>query len=694
MLRGRAFLVILLVLMLPLASIMSGCGGGGGAAIKEVNLQPGGMQEVFSLYYPVPFDAAGHLPAYQVSPGLSNVAGIAGVSLPAGAPSELAQKGFYITAGSEEQISDVYQKMPAAKFITVDAVVAACRVLDEYTMLFLEKEMLADDLKSLVSSLFATMQGMYQGTQGSVRDAALNDLGFLGVAAMLLGLDANIPSEVAGAVDKELSLISAHKARAVSPLFSSQADYSIYAPEGHYQGDLEGYFQALTWMSQGYFSPRPGATPSETTRGRNSTRQALLLVAALHGTIVSGRQALKVWDQIYQPTCFLNGVTNELNVYTYGKVAVDKYGSNLQLSRLGDDSLIDSFIESVLQQASLGGLDDAQDVSGGSFTLFAPRPKADAKIFGELVDPAVPDRTMPRGLDVPAAYGSDRALEILDKQYKDTQYESYEANLRGLRRESSLNPLQTHSSVYSSTISALRVLLKPAPEGYPAFMRNTSWQDKDIYSFLAGWTELEKKALDFQENPYAAPDAPGPTSSSSKGYVEPRPEIFALLAATIDTLKRGLSEREMVFKEITDRLELLDRMLLAFKTIAEKELGNQPISSEENTLIAGFGDDFKYLTTFPISDGQDSQSAQLSLLRDLYGDAVNGEVLQAGLGKPNLYYVIVPINGSLTLAIGAGFSYFESVKAVDQKLTDASWRESVNTGQLPPQPAWCTSFLK
>ncbi|OFW57102.1 MAG: hypothetical protein A2W01_11140 [Candidatus Solincola sediminis] len=689
--RGRAYLIILLSLMLPFAGFLAGCGGR--QAIKEVTLQAGGMQEAFSLYYPVAFEASGRVPAYSISPGLSNVSGLTGTYLPADASSSLAQRGFIVIPGNEDRIADVYRNTSGAKFITVDAVLDACLTLNDYTMFSLENEILAEDLKDLVTSLLEALQGIYQGTQGTVREAALKDLGFVGVAARLLDLEAEIPDGISDAVDKEVSLISVHKGRAISPLFGSEKDYSIYSPEGYYldEGDLERHFKAMTWLSQDFFSPHPGTSQAEVDRGRNSTRQALLLVAALHKAKLGEREALKIWDGIYQPAAFLKGVPNELNVYSYGTTAIEEFGVNLELSRFSDDSLIDSFIESVLELATISGLEDA-DSSAASFTLFAPKAQTDFRIFKQLVEPAVPERTMPRGLDIPAAYGSDRALDILDKLYKDTQYESYLNNIKSLRREPELNPLQTHSSVYSSVTKVLRVLLKPAPDGYPSFMRNASWQDKDVYSFLAGSTELKKSAPDFglQTNP----PAPGSASSAEKGYVEPRPEAFAVLAATVDTLRRGLSERGMAVEEVTDRLELLNTRLLSFKGIAEKELGNQPISAEEYQLISGFGDSLKYLTGFPVSSAESSLLRETGLIDDLYHDTINGEVLQAGLGKPNVYYVIVPVDGKLTLTIGGGFSYFESVKAEDQKLTDESWNESINSGQAPAQPAWCISFLK
>jgi Protein of unknown function (DUF3160) len=693
-LKGRSYLIATLVITLVFVAISSGCGGGA-MPIKAVSLQSGGLQESFSLYYPVSYNAAGHVPPYQISPGLSNVSGMTGISLPSDAQAALAQKGFILMKGSEETLSAIYQKIPGAKFVTLDSLFYALRALSDYSMFFLEKESLGEDLKNLVSSLGSTLKSIYDGSQGTLREAAAKDLGFIDVAARLLDAQSPIVAEVGERVDKEVALIAGHQGTAVSPLFGFEEDYALYTPTGHYIGDaeLERYYQAITWLSEVRFAPRPGTSAIEMLRGRNSTRQALLLVAALQAGS-AGQDDLRLWDRIYQPSAFLTGIPGSLNVYTYGKIAVDKFGHDLQLSRLGDDEQIDSFIEAVLAQAALtssAGSDEASQ----AFTLFAQRPDLTQKIFQKLVEPAVPDRTMPRSLDVAAAYGSERAFEIMDQLYRETQYESYVENIRVLRRDAYLNPLQTHESAYLSTLDSLRVFLKPPPDGYPAFMRNTAWQDRDVYSFLAGWSELEKGTLVWKKMDSPAPGLPAPPATTSKGYVEPRPESLALIAATLDMLKRGLNERGMATKEMNDRMDLLHELLLDFKGMAEKELNGQALSSDEYAEVAGFGDSLAYITTLPVpGEEQSSLRPSPALITDLYVDKTDQETLQGGLGTPNICYIVVPIDGKPSLAAGGGFSYYELVEPTDQKASDTSWSEAQSSGQLPAQPAWASSFLR
>jgi hypothetical protein len=689
--RAVGMLAVISVLMLA----FQGCGPGG-QAIKRVTLEPGGMQEIFSLYYPVPFDASGHLSAQPAS-NLSGVANMSDFSLPPEALSMLSQQGFVLMKGNDEQMAEAYRKIQGPKFITLDSAAYAFRVLGDYALLAVELKSLNEDLKDLVSALFSSLQGIYEGNQGSVREAALTDLGFIGVAARLLGSRAQVPQPVAEAVDKEMALIAGHSGSAVSPLWGSKEDYSLYAPFGHYDdgGELESYYQALTWLQEADFAPRPGPSPSEIERGHKATRQALLLVAALQQNDRKAQQAMKLWDEIYQVEGFLSGVPGPLNVYSYNRLAAGQFGRELELSRLADDSQIEAFTASVLEEASFSGTDSQGGNPDLAFHLFAPRPDVSSRIFAQLVDPAVPERKMPRILDVPSAYGSDRAFNILDKLYKDTKYESYADNVRKLGKEAYLNPLQTHSCMYLAGMDASRALLKPPAAGYPGFMQSNAWQDRDLFSYLGQWVLLEKQSVSWKIMDIPAPDAVVPSTSTIPGYVEPRPEAFALLAAATDTLQRGFSERGLAIKDVNDRLAALNQILLALKVMAEKELRGQPLSAEDNGVIANFGNTLKYLTTAPVpGDPQRSQTPATGPVADLYVDSFNQQTLQAGLGRPTVCYVIAWADGKPTLLRGAGFSCYEAVKATEQKYDDSTWAAYFDSGQAPDLPAWTATFFK
>ncbi len=691
--RASRVAMALALLFFVSVALPTGCGGGGG----EIVLSNLALQDSFALYYPVPVTGAADVQTYNVSPNLSNVVGARDAGLSPGVAGKLGSQGFAAVAGGTDEIFRIYQDTAGAKFVSVDALVYTFRFLADYALLEIEDEILPADMDGLIGALFDEVETMYRSSDGVVREAALADLGYLGVAARLLGLEVDIPTEVAAAVEDEIALIASASAETISPLFGYEEDYTRYEPAGRYAGDedREGYFKAMTWLGRMGFYPQPGSTPADIVAGRDMTRQALLLVGALHMAEVDGRPALSVWDRIYQPKAFLGGTSGQLDVYLYSRLAGEVFGTRFPLGDLADDMKLDEFIARAEQEQ------DAQGGVGGEmetdcFLLFAQPSHPDDYIFENLVSPEVVERFLPRGLDFPAALGSDRALEILDGVYLETEYEGYTENMEELRLEfADIDPALARKSVYWGWLEAMRVLLEPCGEGYPSFMRGTAWQDRDLYSFLGSWAESRHQA-GFYLEPTSTPDAASGLIGAEKGYVEPRPKALATIAATVDMLRRGLEERELSSEALRERLDAFFELLVAVKTMAEKELRNEALSADEYTVIANIGNTLQYLQTIPTSgeEGGTVTAAHTALVADVFMDPTYDEVLQAAVGRPVVYYVIAPVEGIPTLTVGAGLSYYEFVKPSGERLNGEAWLQTVNSGQLPDTPAWTTSFLQ
>jgi hypothetical protein len=302
-------------------------------------------------------------------------------------------------------------------------------------------------------------------------------------------------------------------------------------------------------------------------------------------------------------------------------------------------------------------------------------------------------------LDIPAAFGSDRALQLLDGFYGDTQYEGYSENMEELRREyGDINPAMARSNIYWGWLDAMAAMLNPCGEGYPAFMRGEAWQDRCLYAYLGSWAELRHDTILYAKQSYTTLEAePLPPALSDKGFVEPCPEAFASLAATADMLKRGLQEKGLAGEAILERLDALYTLLVDLKGMAEKELRNEPLSEEEYGIISGIGDTLEYLSTFPPEMEEELASetdSAMALVADVHTDPNYGEVLEVAVGRPAVYYVIAPVEGVPTLTVGAGLSYYEFVNPSSERLTDEAWQGMVESGDIPPAPAWTHSFLR
>src|SRR4030042_3787254 len=160
-----------------------------------------------------------------------------------------------------------------------------------------------------------------------------------------------------------------------------------------------------------------------------------------------------------------------------------------------------------------------------------------------------PARCLPRGLDIMAVLGSERAYEILnqegDTEYKDEKT-SYDEQLKQLRDEfATFTQEDWNRNLYWSWLYALKPLLDEFGKGYPPFMRTGAWQDKEINTALASWAELRHDTILYAKQSYTPrlTSAPGPPPPQKPlvGYIEPVPEFYARMLDLTGMTREGLA---------------------------------------------------------------------------------------------------------------------------------------------------------
>ena len=221
---GGALLALgLAALVLSPVFFSPGCGGGRkGGAISLARQAP---QDSFALYYPVPSATAARVAPYSVNADLTNVVGASVAPADQEARRALAVHGFVAVPGTRGRLDLAYRDISAPKFVTLDAALFALHSLGSRILYRLERDVLAADLGELLRAMLDGMRGIYEDTEGAVREAASADLAFLGVASRLLGQEAELPREAAELAEKELALISGMGGEATSPLTGTRVDY-------------------------------------------------------------------------------------------------------------------------------------------------------------------------------------------------------------------------------------------------------------------------------------------------------------------------------------------------------------------------------------------------------------------------------------------------------------------------------------
>ncbi len=683
---------------------------------------------------PVPVDVMLNVPIYV--PDLGAVANPDVVAWLSDAQrAALEENGFVVVPAGREQIYQIYRDADEANipaFVTTDSVLHAYHILYDYSLRLAEMEHFIADLEALNAGLLAAAEADYDAsTDGPVREAAWQNLAYFAVATRLLTPDAEVPEPMRGVVEEELALIEAHKGFDISPIFDRYRledlprnckyrfceDYSQYVPRGHYtrNEDFERYFRAMIWYGRMSFHL---ANPYDPDVGPRETRSALLIVRALYNVQAGDEPALDVWDRIYEPTAFFVGTADDLTVYDYAIAANEVYGGLPDVHALADEAKLDAFVEvakALRPPAIVGGFvtdtQDAAEMTMG-FRFMGQRFIPDSHMFQQLVYNQVgiyqgsgepftmspsgvgPIRGFPRGLDVPAVLGSQRALEILTIE-GDTDYDGYDEQLAKLQGEfAALPESQWTENLYWNWLYTLRPLLDEKGEGYPYFMRSPAWADKDLHTWLGSWAELRHDTILYAKQSYTVfVESAPPESMPARGYVEPQPQVYGRLAALTAQMRAGLGDRGLLNDEMAGKLARMEHLLLSLKTISEKELRGEDLSEEEYALIRTIGDTLEELTTFSEEiDGEITSEAdeRMALVADVHTDSNTGQVLEEGVGDAFPIYVVVMVEGEQVVAMGGVFSYYEFKQPMSDRLTDEAWQAM---SPKPDRPAWMGSFI-
>ena len=656
-----------------------------------------------------------------IAPDLNNVR--VSFLLSEGLQQRLGETGVVVAPGTVKEFFTVYEEARYANqpvFITSDSLLHVYHLLFDKILRTAERQYFIPLLRELNAALLIQAETQYESLQGSDwEDTARRTVAFIGVASTLLDPAVQVPAYAQDLVEAEIALVEGASGISLSPIFpglEQGEDYTQYIARGHYtlSEDLTRYFKSMMWYGRMTFRLKT----DDPEVGKAETRTALLLVHALKTTQVDGRPALDLWQDLYSPTAFMVGRSDDLTVLQYLDVIEAVYGPNTNLSSLIDEANLQTFIQAAYQlpPPQILGLvimdtDDIEETTKG-LRFMGQRFVPDAYVFRQLIyrnvgtrdDP----RSLPSGLDLFAAMGSDRAYELL-ATLGETNYENYpEQMVKTQAWLSSLNADEWTETLYNAWLYNFYPLIEPTGDGYPAFMGSTAWLDKQLNTTLGSLAELKHDTILYAKQVYAelGGGPPPPPPEPPRGYVEPVPEFYARLAALTSMTRQGLDDRGLLDDLDRVSLDTLENLVRTLQTIAERELRGEPLSEDEYATIRFYGGQLENLTMAaadsnmedPAADRYMDEQPQAAVIADIATDPAKQLIFEVGVGRVNSIYVVVPIvqeDGSsfLQVAKGGVFSYYEFPWPMDDRLTDEKWRIMLDEGEAPPSPTWTSSFL-
>ena len=622
--------------------------------------------------------------AYQVKADLSNVKDINRYYLSNEEKQLLAANNFFVRESQYNEFFNIYEGNRYGKFpnfVTTDSMMHTYHLYFAMLQENTERKYLMGSVKTLTERMMELSGRQLEKLQGTQwESAAWHNYAYFCVAARLMGVIGNNPAAVNQIVEEELSKIYAARDVDTCGITDALEDYTQYKPRGYYDGDeqLEKYFRTMMWYGRMNF----------TQTSEESNRCALLMALNLKDAT-----CFNAWDAVYEVTSFFVGESDDLGFYEYLPCIDDAYGVDASLEKIvSDQAGWNAYLEGIkkLRAPEINSMvfpDDEGETdkteAAKGFRFMGQRFTMDAAVFTQLCYSKVKEaedgskRMLPDGLDVPAAMGSDLALDLL-KQKGVTAYPNYLENLEKVRKKVRESDEYWSSSLYGGWLHTLAPLLEKKGAGYPSFMTNEEWQKKSLEGYLGSWTELKHDTILYAKQMMAEMGGDDIEDYDDRGYVEPEPELYGRLSALTSATSEGLTRFGVISDEDKEGLSLLGSLSDKLQTISIKELQNEPLTDEEFELIRGYGGTIEHLWADTIKNKTnkeywDSAEFPMALVADVATDP-NGSCLQVAIGGASVVYVAFPLDGEIHLGMGGVFNYYQFAQPISDRLTDKEWR--------------------
>ena len=647
--------------------------------------------------------------SYTLEKDLSNVDNLWQFYLDDKMTDLIARNGFVVREEAGREFFDLYERNRynmIPNFVTVDSLMHTYHVYFAYLLKNIEKEYLADQVRQLGMKMLEDSKEQYRQLKGSEWESAVvRNIAFFTVGAKLLDDTVQVEDYVSDIVESELSRIEAAQGIMISGITDDEEDYSQYKPRGYYEGDsdLEAYFKAMMWYGRMHFKQE----------AEDLDRSALLITKALD----FDQNAYDLWQSVYSVTSFFAGASDDNGVCEYAPLIRAAYGEDAKVTDFIGNG--EAFLNYRTNTAALPTpqinsipIEDGEKNVIPGFRFMGQRFSIDAMVMQKLIysnvqsNGAGEKRMLPDVLDVPAAFGSDVALNLL-KENGVEDYPGYMENMEKLR--TGINEADDslwNASLYASWIHTLRPLLEKKGEGYPIFMQNEEWAKKNLECFAGSYTELKHDTVLYSKQVMAEMGGGMEEEPDDRGYVEPEPVVYERFASLAEQTVSGLKKYEMLSDADEENLNKLQQLALQLETIANKELQNETLTEEEYDLIRTYGGNIEHFWYDAMRANADSdmifsEEYPAALVVDIATDP-NGSVLEAATGDPSQIIVAVQVDGKIKLASGSVYTFYQFEQPLNDRLTDTQWRvmmgieanddmEYQKTTDIK-QPAWTDSY--
>jgi hypothetical protein len=631
-----------------------------------------------------------------------------------------------IPSDQHDEIYDIYEdliKKNSQQLITTDLVLHTAHLLYDYTIRTIEFEFLSASLKELSTILaLAAVKLEKTVTAKEILTAARGVTAYFSMAAKILDDNFIVPLSVQEEVKTDLELINRHKGFNQSKIIPYMEDFSQYVPRGHYTRNriFQQYFKAMMWFQRRLFRVEerfpegiPGGDFWNEDMMFRETRQMLIILYLLENTQTRNKPSIDLYKNINDPLTLLIGQSEDLDIPKIQELAKQVWGKTPAPANLIDNSEIKKFV--LLARKATQPKIDASGAERKGFSLFGQRFLPDSYIMQSLVSkrgslkyignrkkkpftygvviPYGPVRTFPRGLDIFAALGADRALQVLSDA-GDTSYLGYTEKMSDLRRK--ITPIlragKTKSLFFSLIYSLKQLLSIPEGKNLPGVFSTQGWSLKQLNTSLASWAEFRHDSILYAKQSYTAVGEAIIPTSNPQGYVEPYPDFYQQIRELISKMYEKLVNTSIYARELKRNFQEFEKVMERLIEISNKELEDKELSENDWRDISEFALRLKTTTQFPyqiMTKISEEGPTPMAVVTDVHTDSNSKMVLQEGIGPPFLLRLKIKKKNKTITFSGGIFSYYEFKQPIKDRLTDERWRESIlRKSHIPLLSKW------
>lgn len=650
------------------------------------------------------------MPLYTVKSNLSNVEGIELISNNSEIHKEQLAKYMFLIKKPDimfEQPFNIYEKNREdgiPNLITSDSIIHVYNLIYDRAIESIEKERLAEEVKSFTESAFKKSLDIYNGTrEKQARKAALSNVAYFGVAIKLLELNlpGGVPIEANRMIDNDIKRIRGRWSNGSSEIFPYYIDYNNYIVRGHYSRDtdLKKYFLTMMWYSNTpFYFEYHDKEINDIKRMDHQIGMAIIMTSQILGD----KYLRDKWEDIYNISSMYMGRSNELNIYDLSSIIKEVYGEKVDFNKIYNKDKIKRVYELAKEKFYTPS---RETISSMIVSSTYAENSTQFRLMGQMVDICEDIyndimckkdnklyRPFPKGIDIPAAFGEETSYKILNENIYDTE------NIEKIRSMLSVDKPGDYffnNSILWITKGFSNVDLN----GYPSFMQNNKWGLKKLLTYVSSisdskhLTNLNSKALENKEDKVNYIN-----KSSLPGYVEPYVTVYERLEYVSSLLSKFLIQNGFKDIGIQRMIDNFTNTANFLKTVSIKELNSSPLTKEEEDRIREWAKELKNLTMEAVEskadevkwEGVPKVDRNMAGVSDFF--CYDNQTLQTAIGSPYYIYAIVPKKDGFYITRGSVYTYYEFI--VSKKISDSEWQSILkNEKKLEIEP-WIQEIVK